>query len=220
MFSLPPAARPVPWQGSKYGLPNAKQKVRGTPKSAKASTHVSTKRARIVIKLPDAPEKPQQLMRDGIHFTRCSYCNFQVPTERFQAHEDNCLRLWKKKNTRKRSGAAIVPTSPRLSRRVASVSSGVKSDTMIQCTICQCQLRAKNLARHLRRAHATELVRAELPRTTHPRAVSAISETAAPELAHSDLQDASKYIGHFARDHGRFGSMPAYDDFSDEGSPD
>ncbi len=35
-----------------------------------------------------------------------------------------------------------------------------------------------------------------------------------------DRRDANRGIGHIARDNGRFGSMPLYDDYSDEGSPD
>jgi hypothetical protein len=217
IFSLPPAAQPVPWQGWKYGPPKAKRKVRGTPKSAKPSARVSTMSTRVVITLPAVRETPQQLIRDGIKFTSCSYCNFQVPTKRFQAHEDNCARLWKKKNARKRSGAPLTPPPASLSRPAGTA---VQSDAMITCTICQCRLNAKNLERHLRRAHVPEPARTKVPRTIRPRTVPVTSETAAPERTHYDSQDASKYMGHFVRDHGRFGSMPSYDDFSDEGSPD
>jgi hypothetical protein len=37
----------------------------------------------------------------------------------------------------------------------------------------------------------------------------------APQLTD---KDGSKHIGQFAREHGRFGSMPKYDDYSEEGS--
>jgi hypothetical protein len=98
---------------------------------------------------------------------------------------------------------------------------------MIACQFCQCQLRAKNLDRHLKRAHAAELKRAHAAKLTRNNAAvarsqprSAASRDAAMALTDRDTQDASKYIGHFAREHGRFGSMPSYDDFSDEGGPD
>lgn len=213
-------AQPVPWQGWKFGPPKVKPKVRGKSKSAKLTTKASTKRTRVVIKLPDAPETPQQLTRDGIQFVKCSTCSFQVPTKRFKEHEEKCLRLWKKKNARSRRDAPFVPTVQNASRRVTPASPRLNSDALIQCTICRCQLREKNLARHQRRAHAADLVQAELPSIIHTRAVPIKTETAESELDHYDRRDASKYIGHFARDHGSFGSMPAYDDFSDEGSPD
>jgi hypothetical protein len=198
----------------------AKRKARGKSKPAKLSSQVSTKRARIVTTLPDAQGTPQQLIRDGIQFIKCSICGFHVPTNRVKEHEEKCLRLWKKKNSRNRSGTALEPKFSSPSLRRTSPSPASKSSALIQCALCRCQLREKNLARHMRRTHASEIARVELPRTVHTRAASNKSETTAPEPDHCDPRDASKYIGHFARDHGSFGSMPAYDDFSDEGSPD
>jgi hypothetical protein len=170
--------------------------------------------------LPDAREAPQQLVRSGISFTKCRYCNYHIPTERFQAHTENCVRLWKKKNARKRSGVPLKPAPVSPSPPGAFVGTAVQPRGMTTCTICKCRLYAKNLARHLKRTHSTEPVRNELPRTVHSDPVTIPPESALPELVRQGPQDASKYIGHFARDRGQFGSMPSYDDFSDEGGPD
>jgi hypothetical protein len=45
------------------------------------------------------------------------------------------------------------------------------------------------------------------------------NKAGASDLRSSDERDASKHWGHYAREHGRFGSYPVHDDFGDESEP-
>jgi hypothetical protein len=38
-------------------------------------------------------------------------------------------------------------------------------------------------------------------------------------LGYADARDASRYWGHYFRDHGSYGSYPVHDDFDDESEP-
>lgn len=73
------------------------------------------------------------------------------------------------------------------------------------------------MASHLQRVH---------PPVTSPSQAKAkqqgsvASEHAATRYDKGSGGDGGKYLGYLAREQGRFGSMPSYDDYSDEGKAD
>lgn len=101
-------------------------------------------------------------------------------------------------------------------------------DPYTSCEICGCKLAIKNVARHLTKVHCADgsIKSQKVPRSKRR---SATDDTGTDKaLLKFDMtgsrvevnMDASKYIGHFARDAGTFGSMPSYDGFDDESGPD
>jgi hypothetical protein len=134
-------------------------------------------------------------------------------------HQKRCQQLLNEKNAARRK--ADVP--PRLEiADIPAPLNGVPGlpDAMVTCEICLCRLHARNITRHLKGAHGTAPAQMLASRKSLTRGVATTPEEVALIQTRKDAHDASKYIGHFAREHGRFGSMPSYDDFSDEGSPD
>jgi hypothetical protein len=110
-----------------------------------------------------------------------------------------------------------------LSRMASTLS------TYVECEVCGCKLAIKNVGRHLAKAHKNlvddNFAKPKTTRNTESdlktRDCMLQNTHVMPTQSGDDIgRDASKYIGHFARDHGSFGSMPSYDDYGDESAPD
>lgn len=106
----------------------------------------------------------------------------------------------------------------------------------VKCPYCPSRVRRSRLARHLRGVHAASASEIEALERQFPHSVSEISpshvgdqtrQSGTPSKPASgrgsfatDGQDGSKHIGQFAREQGRFGTMPQHDDYSEDGTPD
>lgn len=151
----------------------------------------------------------------------CPNCEQLIPHSRALNHKAECLRFLTIK-------ASYKPEQP---ATVLALPPTLRATSITECKVCGCHLNAKNLRRHLAKVHK---IQTDVPpfRSANPvkhrlpvkgAVVKAkIHERTRPEkdtvLDDHNERDASKYIGHFAREHGRFGSMPMYDDYGDEGS--
>ncbi len=98
------------------------------------------------------------------------------------------------------------------------------------CKICHCQLIHGDLDSHMLHAHPAVFARqprpvvapvSSKPTVTHGATRGTVvrpeAQSPEPRSFADDGRDGSKHIGHFAREHGRYGSMPMHDDYSDEG---
>ena len=111
-----------------------------------------------------------------------------------------------------------------------------QSRPLFQCPRCNATVRRSRLDHHLKSVHAASLSEIEALGQSLPVAASRVAPSHAGDQTRptgtslkqatssggrgSDGQDGSRHIGQFAREEGRFGSMPKYDDYSEEGSPD
>lgn len=209
----------MPWQGWAYGLPKAKQTIKGKAKRAKALPPPKAASYRVVIPLQARRAGTRPLVLEGAIFSRCAICRFQIPNVHLREHQERCQQLLKEKNAARRK-ANVTPRLEIVDMPAPSNGALGLPDAMVTCEICLCRLHARNITRHLKRAHGTAPVQVLVARKGLTPRVATASEEVALIQTRKDAHDASKYGGHFAREHGRFGSMPSYDDFSDEGSPD
>ena len=169
------------------------------------------------------------LLRDGLRYTRCSGCGKDIRSERFFVHIEICTALSKH---RKLSAFSQTKSEQLTGPLLAHPRAGqpAVADAMTACEVCGCVVGARNLERHHRRSHAPIAEPKSRKAASTPNAkpkvrreVSApktILSTTTVQRGASGLMDASRFIGYLARDNGSFGSMPSYDDYSDEGSPD
>jgi len=157
----------------------------------------------------------------GQSYTKCDACDKDVPSKRFLVHLEICPAIAR----RKRFAVTGVASTPALASEPASPTRPIASQasaytapaTMQSCPICLCKVRGANMASHLQRVHPP--VTSPLPARVKQQG-SVASEPAATRYDKGGGGDGGKYLGYLAREQGRFGSMPSYDDYSDEGKAD
>lgn len=161
------------------------------------------------------------LLRGGVRYTRCGACNKDIRSERFLVHVEICPSL--SKHRKPGVPIHIAPPKERAGSPAARPHAGVQAtiSAMEACAVCGCMVRQNNMKRHQRRAHppAPAPHPAQKGRKQAPSQKSASVGSMLQRETGSQM-DAIKHLGYFARESGRFGSMPSYDDYSDEGGPD
>lgn len=165
------------------------------------------------------------LLRDGLRYTRCGGCMKDIRSERFLVHIEICTSLSKPRNPSALSHIKLERPAGTLLVHPRTGESAV-TDAMTACGVCGRMMRTRNLERHHRRCHAPIAEpNSRKAASTHKAEPKAFVPKTTPitttvQRGESDLMDASRFNGYLARDNGSFGSMPSYDDYSDEGSPD
>jgi hypothetical protein len=162
----------------------------------------------------------QSTPTEKLSFRRCEHCHARFSSEHFVAHQLSCLSLWMLQNS-KRGKKAELTLRGRKSKNKSRLENAAPLHLppliigLVVCPRCQCLLNQKNLVRHMYKVHST----ARLPENFRDQVTSNNPECAAISGTNDKITDldASKYLGHFARDHGEYGSMPAHDDYSEEG---
>jgi hypothetical protein len=159
-------------------------------------------------------------VRDGLRYTRCGACQKEIRSERFLVHIEICPSLTK------RSKLGMAPYTE-LTQSACSIE--IRQDVeqtpaavvMQACPVCGCIMRPNKMRRHQQRVHAGAIVQhpaLKVRRTAPAQKLTSAGNTLQRETR--GLMDATRLVGYFARENGRFGSMPSYDDYSDEGRPD
>ena len=94
------------------------------------------------------------------------------------------------------------------------------TDLMV-CSVCGCKLNPVNLNRHLLNVHPnllneplSQLTAALLSKKLIDQNFNTIIYSQSKDDGNS--RDGSKYVGHFALESGRYGSMPMHDNYDDE----
>lgn len=159
---------------------------------------------------------------DGLGYTKCSACDKEVRSERFLVHVEICPAIGRRKRFAAVGLAAPPkPVEPPVAPRrpiTPHAAAPVNPLTMQSCDVCKCSVRAGDMARHLQRAHPTVMpasgsVSVKTTGTVH-------SEGGSVRYDKDGGTDGGKFLGYLAREDGRFGSMPSYDDYGDEGTAD
>lgn len=99
--------------------------------------------------------------------------------------------------------------------------------TLVLCPICDVKIHKGRLPRHLLSVHGKPMFKlspAEQALAPRPKHAGDRTRIVGPAPNHqkthpmyqSDAMDATKFVGQFAREQGRFGSMPSHDAYDDE----
>ncbi len=117
-----------------------------------------------------------------------------------------------------------------------------KNKELIQCSVCSAKVRADRMQKHLRNVHSVdgcentksfltiEKLRKKINTTSKERfnRISSVSRNSnhrskvdnSDDNCQHDAIFGDKDLGYFARDNGRFGSLPLYDDYSEDSDAD
>jgi hypothetical protein len=151
----PVARSPYPWEPAL----NSRSKGQGRKKkSAVRTVPVQQSRQqkpappRTLLCLPDLNPPPPYLVRDGVQYTHCKHCTLYVATPRFLVHEEICVRVPPRSKSEKPS--VVPPVDPsRISASPRIPSSVVGNREWTSCHLCNSDILAKNLSRHVQRVH-------------------------------------------------------------------
>jgi hypothetical protein len=160
---------------------------------------------------PIQQEKPGRRNEGQDHrkYTRCPICDVRLL-------EKNLKKHLRKKHSKSKSSSGELKQSGR---------------SFNKCPICNAQVLEKNLNKHMRKVHPNEVenvassdeLKLILGRSgkTKRKSVKTV-ELPRDEQDRPDHEGrfAGKYLGYMSREHGRFGSIPLYDDYSEESGPD
>jgi len=91
---------------------------------------------------------------------------------------------------------------------------------LLKCPYCSSQVRQDRLDSHisLQHPHYKQKLKLDRSLTKKPSWNLAVTQIAPSKIIESKL-DATRQYAHAFPEHGRFGSHPSHDDFSDEGEP-
>lgn len=132
------------------------------------------------------------------------------------------------------SGVVVFLDKPRSARKPKnSAQSSKREQPTAKCSVCHCYVKPSRLNKHLANVHSVpvpdhgEIISQPTIRQSNishvgdqTRAGRSTSTTNDASTTAGDPRDGGKYLGHIAREGGRFGSLPQFDDYGDESGPD
>lgn len=197
--SLPPAKK------------TARVKSSSSHKQVKSAVHQSD-HAKQSRSHADVTERKQAAKLDtSVRATvKCPLCNVTVRVSRIQKHNRKC-----------HLDKTTVPKP--------SIEKHFVPPTLVRCTACGAMVREDNLSKHLRKVHSgkTRIKRTTI-KSPHPTQTrvnisyqpSGQHVTETYTQASDETRYGDKYLGQTYRESsGMFGSLPLYDDYSEESGP-
>ena len=170
--------------------------------------------------------KPVGLLRQDGLIVRCLQCNLELPRTDLESHLLSA-------HTEVQS---LVVSVDRAHGGVPS-SKGHQEGEWMTCETCGVAVLGRNYLKHRRNVHPTT-TKTQSRRAPEPQALTQTGTE--PSTAHpgpasyarntrptgnkslryeDDPYDGGKYLGFFSREGGRFGTLPLFDDYSDESTP-
>lgn len=164
--------------------------------------------------------------KKGKPLVQCHLCQKRLLSSQFTEHlisiHRSYLEGWDHLSTYPQQRLAPEPSlhdvhnteAGRLSSsKPVEVSSSSKK--MVRCPYCACSVREDRLNKHCHKVHNIS----HESRNHNVSRQARQSRTEKPESleqAYLETRDGGKYLGYMARENGRFGSLPLYDDYGDE----
>lgn len=164
----------------------------------------------------------------------CTFCNSRVRADRLP---DHVARIHPGKKlpppTKQRTKFSVGPQPRRLPPKDLSPMQKLGDKSFVCCSICEQNIRSDNWEKHLKKVHANSATsRAShtppksknITQKTLPRSRKGGGASFDPDIRRKALQElheetafGDKYLGQFRREaDGRFGSLPLYDDYSED----
>jgi hypothetical protein len=148
----------------------------------------------------------------------CDLCGVPVLAKRLDKH---------RKKVHAQQGQIL--SGPSLSTSKDSIkqpsSLTVQERVYTHCSVCGVTIRVTRVTTHMQKVHRTPVGGPRSSTTTptknrqlpNPAQYSTSSNTSTRYYSTTDPMDGGKYLGHIRRDaNGQFGSLPLYDDYSEE----
>jgi hypothetical protein len=200
-FKMPPAVKKV-----------TKVKNKPTSKTGRSGSSDSHTSLQSRSSTRDTKRKHDVPKNSSLHLTvKCPECNVVVRDSRLAKHIRKC------------HSGTVKPVN-------STIVKNIVLNTLTKCIVCNAMVREDNMSKHLRKCHSG---RTKIKRTSikYAHAVKARVNTdlqpngqyakeaylqSAGEVRYGD-----RYIGQTYREStGRFGSLPLYDDYSEESGPE
>jgi transcription elongation factor Elf1 len=207
--------------------PTVRKRSRTRTNSEKTPTTRNLKQRQRNLKTRSVSSKDKSMVT-------CTFCNSQVRADRLSKHISNIHPDKKLPPDTKRHTTASDKTRPRkLSPRDMSPTQKLSNKPFVRCSICEQNIRSDKWEKHLKKVHAASVTNKvsksssksrntapKSPRTSRKSGGGGIDpdvrRRALKEL-HEETSYGDKYLGQVRREaDGRFGSIPLYDDYSEE----
>lgn len=147
----------------------------------------------------------------GKPLVKCHLCSSTLRQDRLIGHY-----------VKQHFGTAKDDSQPVLPISTVQTSLPSQASSLQKCSVCGFKLRPNTLKKHMQECHPQPKSKKKRSKNRASNSQHRVKrgKNESLEQASSERRYCGKYLGYMRRENGRFGSLPLYDDYDDESSPD